>query len=58
MRLNIRIDQETKGLGAAFTFRVDQMSADGFSVYIVIGRFFNFLTDAVMNTEQGSLRRV
>lgn len=52
------IDQETEGFGADFTFRVDQLSEDGFSAYIVIGRFLNFLIDAVRNTEQGNLKRV
>lgn len=58
MYLNVMIDQETEGFGADFTFRVDQLSEDGFSAYIVIGRFLNFLIDAVRNTEQGNLKRV
>lgn len=58
MCLNVSIDQETKGFGADLTFRVDQLSADGFRAYIVIGCFLNFLIDAVRNIEQGNLKRV
>ena len=47
VRLNARVDQESKVTGAEFAFRVDHMTADGVGTYILAAGFFRFLARAM-----------
>ncbi len=52
VRLNARVDQESKVTGAEFAFRVDHMTADGVGTYILAAGFFRFLARAIGRKEE------
>lgn len=52
MRLNARVDQESKEAGAESAFRVDHMTADGVGAYILVAHFLKFLAHAVGGREE------
>ncbi|CAF9932534.1 MAG: trichothecene 15-O-acetyltransferase [Alectoria fallacina] len=52
VRLNARVDQDSKVFGAEFAFRVDHLTADGVGAYIVTACFLNFLANAVGGREE------
>lgn len=52
MRLNARVDQKSKVVGAEFAFRVDHMTADGVGLYILAAGFSEFLAHAVGRKEE------
>lgn len=52
VRLNARVDQESKVAEAEFAFRVDHMTADGVGAYILAACFFKFLAHAIGGREE------
>lgn len=52
VRLNARVDQDSKVFGAEFAFRVDHLTADGVGAYIVTACFLKFLANAVGGREE------
>ena len=52
VRLNARVDQDSKVFGAEFAFRVDHLTADGVGAYIVTACFLKFLANAVSGREE------
>ena len=52
VRLNPRVDLQSKVSGAEFAFRVDHLNADGVGAYVVTGCFLKFLADAVGGREE------
>ena len=47
MRLNARVDQESKVAGGEFAFRMDHATVDGVGAYIVVANFLKFLAHAI-----------
>lgn len=52
VRLNARVNQESKVAGAEFVFRIDHATADGVGAYIVVANFLKFLAHAIGGREE------